>query len=153
MRLRGISKRRKEMGEKAWAEYQKQKTKNKSKKRNKGFIGQDIESYVYYKRNQKLKLVEYKGGKCKKCGYDKNKNILQFHHLDPTKKDFSISKRSLSFENAKKEANKCILICPTCHSEIHDAEYVKSKEQTVKRMKKNRQVARVVMDRTANPGS
>ena len=29
-------------------------------------------------------MVDYKGGKCERCGYDKNISALEFHHLDPT---------------------------------------------------------------------
>jgi hypothetical protein len=32
----------------------------------------------------KLKAVEYKGGKCIICGYNKSIRALQFHHLDPS---------------------------------------------------------------------
>ena len=39
----------------------------------------------------KIKVVEYKGGKCEVCGYDKNYAVLEFHHLDPSQKDFGIS--------------------------------------------------------------
>lgn len=36
----------------------------------------------------KLKAIEYKGGKCIVCGYNKSIRALQFHHLDPTQKDY-----------------------------------------------------------------
>ena len=77
------------------------------------------------KRRKKVKqlLVEYKGGKCERCGYDKCISALEFHHLDPSKKDFGISGNgnTLSIERMKKEADKCILVCSNCHKEIHDA--------------------------------
>lgn len=44
-----------------------------------------------YRRRTKQELVNYKGGKCQVCGYDKCNDALDFHHLDPTEKDFSIS--------------------------------------------------------------
>lgn len=34
----------------------------------------------YYKRT-KEKLIEYKGGKCQVCGYNKCASALEFHHL------------------------------------------------------------------------
>lgn len=51
------------------------------------------------RRQLKVLAVEYKGGKCKMCGYDKCISALEFHHLEPTQKDFSISKTgaTLSF--------------------------------------------------------
>ena len=43
-------------------------------------------------RRDKLKLmaIEYKGGSCQRCGYNKCTRALSFHHLDPSKKDFGL---------------------------------------------------------------
>jgi predicted HNH restriction endonuclease len=73
----------------------------------------------------KQKCVEYKGGKCERCGYDKYNGALDFHHIEPDKKDFTIANiRSYSFDDkVKKELDKCILICANCHREIHNEEY------------------------------
>ena len=71
------------------------------------------------KRNKK-KLVEYKGGKCEICGYDKCIDSLEFHHLNPEEKSFGISNGNIkSFKRLKEEADKCILVCSNCHNEIH----------------------------------
>lgn len=35
-------------------------------------------------RDRKLFAIEYKGGKCESCGYDKCPDVLEFHHLDPS---------------------------------------------------------------------
>ncbi len=77
----------------------------------------------YYRKKRfliKKELVEYKGGKCKMCGYSKSLRALQFHHLDPSEKDFNIGGVSTLNEDVKKELDKCILVCANCHSEIHD---------------------------------
>ena len=37
---------------------------------------------VRFRQQQKLKAIEYKGGKCKICGYDKCPRALDFHHID-----------------------------------------------------------------------
>ena len=74
---------------------------------------------VNFRRKVKAELVTYKGGHCEKCGYDKCTDALEFHHIDPSQKDFSISGRSLSFERLKSEVDKCILVCSNCHKEIH----------------------------------
>lgn len=68
----------------------------------------------------KIKLIEYKGGKCILCDYNKCSSALHFHHLNPNEKDFSIGGKSLSFEKLKNEVDKCILVCSNCHSEIHE---------------------------------
>lgn len=43
------------------------------------------------RNNLKIKAIEYKGGKCEICGYDKCVDALDFHHLDPSEKEFRIS--------------------------------------------------------------
>jgi len=73
------------------------------------------------KRRQNLKKmsVEYKGGKCSLCGYNKCISALEFHHLNPNEKDFQISGKSISWDKVKNELEKCILVCSNCHQEIH----------------------------------
>jgi transposase len=69
---------------------------------------------------RKRKCVEYKGGKCVICGYNRYLGSLDFHHLDPAKKDYNISNlRTYSMEKLYKELDKCILVCKNCHCEIH----------------------------------
>ena len=65
----------------------------------------------------KLKIKE--GGKCVRCGYNKCLSALDFHHKDPTKKDFGISDDNVKLKEAVKEVKKCILICSNCHREFH----------------------------------
>lgn len=76
------------------------------------------------RRAIKKQLVLYKGGKCEKCGYDKCMNALQFHHTDPSKKDFNISQYTcsnrLDLDKVYKEIDKCILLCANCHAEEHE---------------------------------
>jgi hypothetical protein len=75
------------------------------------------------KKRQKIKtdLVAYKGGKCEICGYDKCIAALEFHHRDHKEKEFGLAQNgnTFGFEKAKKEADKCILICANCHRELH----------------------------------
>ena len=75
---------------------------------------------VDWRKRKKIELVEYKGGCCEKCGYNKSIGALQFHHLDPKEKDFAISARSYSLERLKKEVDKCIMVCANCHIETHE---------------------------------
>lgn len=71
-------------------------------------------------RNYKRQAVEYKGGKCVKCGYNKCLGSMDFHHLDSKQKDLNWERmRKWSFEKIKKELDKCILVCRNCHGEIH----------------------------------
>lgn len=80
------------------------------------------------RRKLKLKCVEYKGGKCIICGYNKCPAALSFHHLNPEKKDFQISGSTRNFEKCKPELDKCILLCNNCHAEIHYEEARKARE-------------------------
>ena len=60
---------------------------------------------------RKKLLIEMLGGKCESCGTTKN---LQFDHIDPTTKSFSIAKKYMCpvvFEELK----KCQLLCYECH--------------------------------------
>jgi predicted HNH restriction endonuclease len=71
---------------------------------------------------RKLELIEYKGGKCEICGYDKNIATLDFHHINPDEKSFQLDSRHLSnthIEKLLQEVNKCMLLCANCHREIH----------------------------------
>jgi predicted HNH restriction endonuclease len=69
---------------------------------------------------RKQQCVAYKGGKCSICGYNKYIGALDFHHVDPTKKEFGISQlRTYSFKKLMKELDKCICVCKNCHAEIH----------------------------------
>lgn len=78
------------------------------------------EQTIKRQQENQRRCIEYKGGSCVKCGYNKCQTALEFHHLDPTKKDFSIAGNHLkSFKNLKVELDKCILICSNCHQELH----------------------------------
>lgn len=79
-----------------------------------------VKGVIYWRQRAKLKLIEYKGGKCIICGYNKCIKALEFHHINPLDKDFTISGKTVSLDRMKKEVDKCILICSNCHCEIHD---------------------------------
>lgn len=66
------------------------------------------------------KIKKARGGKCIKCGYDRCIKALEFHHLDPSQKDFTISNDHFRLQEAINESKKCILICSNCHKELHD---------------------------------
>jgi len=84
--------------------------------------------YQGYKSQQKRgvarkkELVRLRGGKCIRCGYDKNYSALEFHHLIPKDKLFQLDLRSLSnrrWDKVLEESSKCILLCSNCHAEEH----------------------------------
>lgn len=56
------------------------------------------------------------GGKCQRCGSIDN---LEFDHIDPKDKNFTIGKRLVSapIDEIKIELEKCQLLCKLCHKE------------------------------------
>lgn len=79
-----------------------------------------IERVSQRRRQIKRKLVEEAGGKCLICGYDRCQQVLQFHHLDPTTKEFHLGQNGVtrSLARSRVEARKCILLCANCHGEV-----------------------------------
>jgi hypothetical protein len=73
-----------------------------------------------YRRN-KEKAVEYLGGKCELCGYNKDRSALVFHHKNPMEKEGRV-KLLGKWVKAKEELDKCQLLCANCHFELHSNE-------------------------------
>jgi hypothetical protein len=77
-------------------------------------------------KRQKLELTawyrEYKKTlRCEDCGQD-HPATLEFHHLNPTKKDFNVSRliaQSTSLRRLKEEMAKCVVLCANCHRIRH----------------------------------
>jgi len=58
---------------------------------------------------------------CQECDEDHNAT-LDFHHLDPKTKDFTISDmKSKDYSPAKmvEEMSKCAVLCSNCHRKTH----------------------------------
>lgn len=73
------------------------------------------------RRRQKENLVEEFGGKCSSCGYSKCLDALEFHHIDPSTKNFGLSAIwRIGLVRAREEAKKCILLCANCHREVEE---------------------------------
>lgn len=72
----------------------------------------------------KSDLIREMGGKCSVCKDVFHPAAFDFHHLDPKKKDFSITDalNNKSIEEIKLEVSKCILLCANCHRVEHAGE-------------------------------
>jgi hypothetical protein len=69
---------------------------------------------------RKRDAIDYKGGKCIKCDYDKSQVAMDFHHRDPNQKDKKWSYlRTRPIEKLKDELDKCDLVCKNCHRKLH----------------------------------
>jgi 5-methylcytosine-specific restriction endonuclease McrA len=69
---------------------------------------------------KKARLMGLLGGICQVCGYDYYDGALDFHHIDPKTKSFSIGKNiSKPWKELRTEVMKCALLCANCHRELH----------------------------------
>ena len=74
-------------------------------------------------RQNKLKAIEYLGGRCFKCEGVFHPSVYDFHHRNPEEKDIGVSViKGRSWERLKEELDKCDLLCANCHREIHYVE-------------------------------
>ena len=68
--------------------------------------------------NRKFLQEEREKG-CVKCG-ESRFYVIDFHHLDPSTKEFTIGKTNRwTRTQLEKEIKKCIRLCRNCHSEFH----------------------------------
>ena len=73
-----------------------------------------------YRTRRRQRMFYVMGGCCQVCGYNKCLATLEFHHLDPTIKEYGLSTSwSISWAKTKEELKKCILLCANCHREVH----------------------------------
>ena len=81
-----------------------------------------------YLRRLKQKAVDYAGGACVECGYNKSVQALHFHHIDSSTKEFAIfesrggKKIVRDWDKLVIEIDKCVLLCANCHAELHHVE-------------------------------
>lgn len=134
--MRKIGRLRKLLGESGWTKYQRIRENEKASR----WQFKNGDKVVRWRQRLKERLIEYKGGKCEKCGYDKKvPSAYAFHHRDPSQKEFAISSdgNTRSFERCKTEVDKCDLLCVRCHAEFHNGEYEQSKQRTIRDFEAN----------------
>ena len=72
------------------------------------------------RRQRKRDAIDYKGGKCERCGYCRCIAALQFHHRNPHEKEFQIATMfTWAWVRVMQELDKCDLVCANCHAEEH----------------------------------
>jgi predicted nucleic acid-binding Zn ribbon protein len=84
---------------------------------------QSYERQVERAMRRKIMLIDRLGGCCQQCGYDNNVAALAFHHKNPDEKERRLTSREMSngtLEDIVIEADKCILLCHNCHTELHN---------------------------------
>jgi hypothetical protein len=80
-----------------------------------------ISTVALKKRLGKKAIFVYKLDKCCNfCGYKEHPEILQFHHIEPDTKAYNIHEMgTLPWVKVLQEINKCVLLCPNCHTYLH----------------------------------
>lgn len=74
-----------------------------------------------YLKKRKQWAVNYLGGKCQKCGYQKSLSALTFHHRNSKEKEYEVGQiLDLNKNKIIKELKKCDLLCFNCHMELHE---------------------------------
>ena len=68
---------------------------------------------------RKAELIAAQGGRCLDCGYVGSTAVFDFHHRDPSTKDFALAEFSGSLHRLLLEAQKCDVLCANCHRVRH----------------------------------
>lgn len=74
------------------------------------------------RREVKIQVIEYMGGKCAHCELIDIPEVYDLHHVDPSKKEYNIAlllRRKYTLEQLFQELAKCILLCANCHRKVH----------------------------------
>lgn len=72
-----------------------------------------------WRKNNKMRLFQAFDGKCGHCSVVDDPVIYDFHHLDPSKKDFILTNKIRSWKRTIVEAEKCVMLCAPCHRKLH----------------------------------
>ena len=85
-----------------------------------------------YRRRRKINLIQVLGGKCQICGFNLFPDALEFHHEDPSQKDYGLASKGTchDIETDLNEIKKCFLVCANCHRGIHSGYYNNPTEHT-----------------------
>lgn len=86
-------------------------------------------------------LIASAGGHCQDCGYVGP--ALEFHHRDPSTKEFSVGEFNGSLTRLLAEAAKCDLLCANCHRLRHALREASESVDAVTRHRRNRKLRAV----------
>lgn len=88
-----------------------------------------LRKYILNRYHNRMDLAKEKlGNECIQC---KSRDKLQFDHVDPEDKKFSIGKMwSIAIVLFEKELEKCQLLCEDCHKIKHSSRKTRRKAST-----------------------
>lgn len=78
------------------------------------------------KDRRKYWINKYKAAKgCRRCNFKGPHYCYDFHHIEPSGKDFELNSSSLlcSLKRIFIEMRKCELLCSNCHRIVHMEKY------------------------------
>jgi hypothetical protein len=102
-------------------EVKKAKNKEYSRKHYEANKKQLIEANSKYKQKKWREWKTYKSSLCcAQCGFS-HIAALDFHHEDPTTKEYDVNRliSNGQFKKAEEEIKKCIVLCANCHRIHH----------------------------------
>jgi len=86
-------------------------------------------------QNKTQKIIDYLGGCCSICGYNKSNYAMECHHENPNEKEHTIAQlKRKKWVIILKEIEKCILLCSNCHRNIHTNKTPKNKYRQINRI-------------------
>lgn len=79
-----------------------------------------LDRITQYKKSNRKWYSEFKKTlSCSVCG-ESEEACLDFHHIDESEKDFTISMNTnSSVKKLKEEISKCACLCANCHRKLH----------------------------------
>jgi hypothetical protein len=81
----------------------------------------EINQRNYVKQNEKrdaIKEAVLTDHPCIVCG-ETDQILLDFHHLDPSVKEYAVASHSLTWRAMLREIAKCVVLCCRCHRKHH----------------------------------
>lgn len=109
---------------------------------------------IDFRKRLKLALVSCFNDHCALCGEKFPEYCYDFHHKDPSQKDFSIGGRGITYSKEKsfREVQKCVMLCSNCHRKVHNENInffpfeVRPNEEkfysTIENLKQDREISR-----------
>lgn len=73
-------------------------------------------------RTKERIVLGFGGPTCCVCGMEHHPAVLDFHHIDPSKKEFSfgsIRSGCVAWAKIVLEMEKCVQVCSNCHRLVH----------------------------------
>lgn len=80
-----------------------------------------VSEQQYWRREDLRNRIIQLKKPCGKCGEDRH-YLIQFHHIDPSKKAFEINQTNINRHTEQEivdEVSKCVCLCSNCHLAFH----------------------------------